>query len=157
MLRDVYGRPKLHLPEVKMSGLIGTITMGTTVQHTYECKVECCDLIEGAAAGQEILEILRVVDEQAPSEKKAGTAFKSVDDTKEVPLDPESADGQMVHIKANLPPKLESVLVNFQHMKKDIFAWKPSHMREIPRDVTEHSMWVKLVPKPVRAPRAGVN
>lgn len=105
MLRDVYGRPKLHLPEVKMSGSTGTITVGTMLQHTYEYKVECCDLIEGAAAGQEILEILRVVEEQAPSGKKAGTAFKSVDDTKEVPLDPESVDGQMVHIKANLPPK----------------------------------------------------
>ena len=32
---------------LKMLGPAGTITVGTTVLHEYECKVECCDLAEG--------------------------------------------------------------------------------------------------------------
>jgi hypothetical protein len=43
-----------------------TITVGTTTQCAYECKVECCDLVEKATTAQEISEELQTVGEQAP-------------------------------------------------------------------------------------------
>jgi hypothetical protein len=35
-------------------------------------------------------------------------------------------------------------------VKKDIFAWKPSGIRGISREVIEHSLWVKLESKPMK-------
>lgn len=37
----------------------------------------------------------------------------------------------------------ESMLVDFLRVEKDIFAWKPSNMRGISREVVEHSLWAK--------------
>jgi hypothetical protein len=45
-------------------------------------------------AGQELLEVLQVVGEQAPDVKKASTILKPTDNAKEVPLDLESTTGE---------------------------------------------------------------
>jgi hypothetical protein len=50
--------PNYAYLKLKMLGPTCTITIGTTVQHAYECELECCDLIEGAAVGQELLDVL---------------------------------------------------------------------------------------------------
>ena len=46
------------------------------------------------------------------------------------------------------------MLVDFLHDNKDIFAWKPSDMPSIPREVTEHTMKIhsgsKLVKQRLR-------
>ena len=39
-----------------------------------------------------------------------------------------------------MAPHFESALVNFLHANKDIFAWKPSDMPGILREVTEHTL-----------------
>jgi hypothetical protein len=44
------------------------------------------------------------------------------------------------------------VLVNFLHANADVFAWSPSDMPGIPRDVTEHSLDIRAVARPVRQP-----
>lgn len=75
------------------------------MRHTYECEVECCDLAEEATAKQELSVVLQVADEQPPNAKKTGMAFKPVNNVKEIPLDPECADEQTVHIGSNLSPK----------------------------------------------------
>lgn len=89
--------------KLKMLGPSGTITVGTTTQHTSECEVECCDLAEGATTSQELLEVLQAVNEQAHHAKMEDMTFKPTDDTKEVPLDPDHAYGRMIRIKAKLP------------------------------------------------------
>lgn len=40
--------PNYTYLNLKMLGPTGTIIIGTTAQHAYECEVECCDLAEGA-------------------------------------------------------------------------------------------------------------
>jgi hypothetical protein len=42
------------------------------------------------------------------------------------------------------------MLVNFLREEKDIFAWKPSDMRGIMREVAEHSLWINPISKPVK-------
>ena len=42
------------------------------------------------------------------------------------------------------------MLVDFLHDNKDIFAWKPSDMPGIPREVTEHTLKIHLGSKPVK-------
>jgi hypothetical protein len=50
--------PNYTYLKLKMSGPVGTITVGTTVRHAYECEVKCYDLAEGTTAKQELLGIL---------------------------------------------------------------------------------------------------
>jgi hypothetical protein len=54
---------------------------------------------------QEISGILQATDEQPPDTKRTGETFKPVNDVKEIPLDPEYADGRAVCISSSLPPK----------------------------------------------------
>jgi len=42
------------------------------------------------------------------------------------------------------------VLVDFLHANKDIFAWKPSDMPGISREVAKHTLKIKLGSKPVK-------
>ena len=42
------------------------------------------------------------------------------------------------------------MLVDFLHSNKDIFAWKPSDMPGIPREVTEHTLKIHSGSKPVK-------
>jgi hypothetical protein len=88
-----------------MLGPVGTITVGTTVCHAYECEVECCYLVEGVTAKQKLSKLSWCTDEQASNAKRVGTTFRPVNDVKEVPLDPECADGRTVRIGSNLSPK----------------------------------------------------
>jgi len=43
-------------------------------------------------------------------------------------------------ISANLDPKSEVVLIDFLRANVDMFAWSPSDMPGIPREVAEHSL-----------------
>lgn len=45
--------PNYAYLKLKMPGLAGTIIVGTTIQHSYECKVKCCDLAEGTTFAHE--------------------------------------------------------------------------------------------------------
>ena len=42
------------------------------------------------------------------------------------------------------------MLVGFLHANRDIFAWKPSDMSNIPREVTEHALKIRPGSKPVK-------
>ena len=42
------------------------------------------------------------------------------------------------------------MLVDFLHTNQDIFAWKPSDMPGIPREVTEHALKIKPGSRPVK-------
>ena len=65
--------------------------------------------------------------------------FKSADDTKLV--DSITGDSsKQFSISANLDPKSESVLIEFIRENWDIFAWKPSDMPCVPRELAEHTL-----------------
>ena len=42
------------------------------------------------------------------------------------------------------------MLIDFLRTNKDIFAWKPSDMPGIPREVTEHALKIQPGSKPVK-------
>jgi hypothetical protein len=44
------------------------------------------------------------------------------------------------------------VLVEFLHANAEVFAWSPSDMSSIPRDVAEHSLDVRAGARPVKQP-----
>ena len=55
-----------------------------------------------------------------------------------------------MHIGTTLSSKYENALVDFLHANKDIFAWKPSDMLGILREVAEHALKIRLGSMPVK-------
>ena len=73
-----------------------------------------------------------------------------VEGTKEILIDPSSSKGKVVRIGTMLSFKKESALVGFVHTNRDIFAWKPSDMLGIPREVAKHALKIRPGSKPVK-------
>jgi hypothetical protein len=44
------------------------------------------------------------------------------------------------------------VLVDFLRVNAEVFAWSPSDMSDIPRDVVEHSLDIRASARPVKQP-----
>jgi hypothetical protein len=59
---------------------------------------------------------------------------------KSVSLDPSNDACKQVQIGSELDPKYEAVLIYFLRTNAEVFAWSPSDMPDIPRDVAEHSL-----------------
>jgi hypothetical protein len=63
--------------------------------------------------------------------------FKSTQHTKNNPVDDADAS-KSIQIGVALSNKQEGSLVNFLQASHGIFAWKPTDMLGIPRELTEH-------------------
>jgi hypothetical protein len=61
-----------------------------------------------------------------------------------------SDDGRTLCVRTALDPKYESVVVDFLKANLDVFAWKPSDMKGVPREVAEHKLNIKLGSKLVK-------
>jgi hypothetical protein len=55
-----------------------------------------------------------------------------------------------VVIDDNLGEKYELALTSFLRDNTDIFAWNPSDMPGVPRELAEHSLDVSKMAKPVK-------
>jgi hypothetical protein len=103
------------------------------VEHT-----EALALDEALMASME-----KLVNEDLDSATKHAGSFEAAEQTKEVPLDPAAPaapEGKALRVSSTLDPKYEVVLVDFLRANVDIFAWSPSDMLDIPREVVEHSL-----------------
>ena len=76
-------------------------------------------------------------------------AFKPTEDTKAVQVDPEDTS-KTVRIGCVLSDQQEHELTDFLLQNRDIFAWKPSDMLGIPRQVAEHSLDILIGSKPIK-------
>ena len=105
MLCEVHGHPQLHIPEAKILGPDGVITIGTSFQHAYECEVECYGHATAIVTSRELTAIKREVTEEAPNTKKSFGSFELVKGSKEVLIDPDSSEGKTVCIGTMLSSK----------------------------------------------------
>ncbi|XP_066320001.1 uncharacterized protein [Miscanthus floridulus] len=97
--------PNYMYLKLKMPGLKGIITVGTSVQRAYECEVECCEFASVVIASEELPTIHQVDDEEVPDVNKASRLFQLTEDTKEILLDPSGSEGKTVRIGATLTLK----------------------------------------------------
>jgi hypothetical protein len=67
-------------------------------------------------------------------------SFEPAKDVKDTVV---SDDGRKLHIRTALDPKKESALIDFLKANLDVFAWKPSDIKRIPREVAEHKLNIK--------------
>ena len=94
--------------------------------------------------------IKKEVTEEAPDPKWLVGSFEPTAGVKEVLIDPSSSEDKVVRIGTTLPSKYESTLDDFLRANRDIFAWKPSDMPVIPREVAEHALKIRPGSKPVK-------
>jgi hypothetical protein len=91
---------KLKMPDPK-----GTITVGSTYRHAYECNVECVEYAEAIAESEALVADLDRLSKEAPDAKRHAGNFEPAEVVKSVSLDPSNDANKKVKIGSELDPK----------------------------------------------------
>jgi hypothetical protein len=97
--------PNYTYLKLKMPGPNGTITVGSTYRHAYECDVECMEYAEAIAEFEALITDLDCLSKEAPDAKRHAGNFEPAEAVKSVPLDPSNDAGKKVRIGSKLDPK----------------------------------------------------
>ncbi|XP_066365642.1 uncharacterized protein [Miscanthus floridulus] len=97
--------PNYTYLKLKIPGPSRVITVDTSFQRAYECKVECCDHATTIVASRELIALKKEVIEEAPDPKMSTGPFELAEGSIEVLIDPDSPDGKVVCIGATLSSK----------------------------------------------------
>jgi hypothetical protein len=81
--------------KMKMSGPKGVITVASSIEHAFDCDVECA-----LVANME-----KLVNEDLNSATKHADSFEATEQTKEVPLDPSAPEGKASRFSSTLDLK----------------------------------------------------
>jgi hypothetical protein len=96
--------PNYTYLKMKMSGPKGIITVGSSIEHAFDCDVECVEHAE--ALDEALVENLeKLVNEDLDSSTKHAGSFEAAEQTKEVPLDPAAPEGKALRVSSTLDPK----------------------------------------------------
>jgi hypothetical protein len=91
--------------KLKMPGPNGTITVGSSYRHAYECDVECVEYAEALAESEDLIADLDCLSKEAPDTKRHAGNFEPAEAVKSVSLDPNNDAGRKVRIGSDLVPK----------------------------------------------------
>ena len=68
--------PNYTYLKLTMLGPSRVITVGTSFQRAYECKIECCDHAAAIVASGELADIKKEVIGEAPNPKRSTRSFE---------------------------------------------------------------------------------
>jgi hypothetical protein len=97
--------PNYTYLKLKMPGPKGTITIGSTYRHAYECNVECVEYAEAITEYEALIVDLDCLSKEAPDAKRHTGNFEPAEAVKSVSLDPSNDAGKKVRIDSELDPK----------------------------------------------------
>jgi hypothetical protein len=97
--------PNYTYLKLKMSGPNGTITVGSTYRHAYECDVERVEYAEAIAESEALITDLDCLSKEAPDAKRHTDNFKPAEAVKTVTLDPSNYACKHVRVNSELDPK----------------------------------------------------
>jgi hypothetical protein len=98
--------PNYMYLKMKMPGPKGVITVGSSIEHVFDCDVECVEHAEALVLDEALVANLeKLVNEDLDSSAKHAGSFEVVEQTKEVPLDPASPRGKALRVSSTLDPK----------------------------------------------------
>jgi hypothetical protein len=81
--------PNYTYLKMKMPGPKGVITVGSSIEHAFDCDVECVEHAEALALDEALVANLeKLFNEDLNSTAKHASSFEAAEQTKEVPLDP---------------------------------------------------------------------
>jgi hypothetical protein len=97
--------PNYTYLKLKMSGPKGTIIVGSTYRHAYECDVECVEYAEALAESEALITDLDCLSKEALDAKWHASNFEPAEAVKFVSLDPSNHASKKVRIGSELDPK----------------------------------------------------
>jgi hypothetical protein len=97
--------PNYTYLKLKMPGPNGTITIGSTYRHAYECDVECVEYAEAITEFEALIADLDCLSKEAPDAKRRTGNFEPAEVVKSVALDPSNDADKKVRISSELDPK----------------------------------------------------
>jgi hypothetical protein len=98
--------PNYTYLKMKMPGPKGIITVGSSIEHTFDCDVECMEHAEALALDEALVANLeKLVNEDLDSTAKHAGSFEAAEQTKEVPLNPAAPEGKVLRVSSTLDPK----------------------------------------------------
>jgi hypothetical protein len=91
---------------MKMPGPKGIITVGSSIEHAFNCDVECVEHAEALALDEALVASMeKLVNEDLDSTSKHVGSFEASEQTKEVPLYPIAPEGEALRVSSTLDPK----------------------------------------------------
>jgi hypothetical protein len=98
--------PNYTYLRMKMLGPKGVITVGSSIEHTFDCNVECVEHAEALALDEALMATMeKLVNKYLDSTAKHVGSFKAAEQTKEVPLDPAAPEGKVLRVSSTLDQK----------------------------------------------------
>jgi hypothetical protein len=98
--------PNYTYLKMKMPGPKGVITVGTSIEHTFDCDVECVEHAEALVLDEAlVVDMEKLVNEDLDSATKHAGSFEAAEQTKQVPLDPAAPEGKALRVSSTLDPK----------------------------------------------------
>jgi hypothetical protein len=92
---------KMKMPRPK-----GVLTVGLSIEHVFDCNVECMEHAEALALDEALVANLeKLVNEDLDSAAKHAGSFEVVEQTKGVSLDPAAPEGKALRVSSTLDPK----------------------------------------------------
>jgi hypothetical protein len=98
--------PNYTYLKMKMSGPNGVITVGSSIEHEFDCDVECVEHAEALALDEALVANMeKMVNGDPDPTTKHTASFEAAKQTKEVPLDPAAPEGKALRVSSTLDPK----------------------------------------------------
>jgi hypothetical protein len=98
--------PNYMYLKMKMPGPKDVITVGSSIEHAFDCDVECVEHAEALALDEALVTSMeKLVNEDLDSTAKHAGSFEAAEQTKEVPLDPTAPKGKALRVSSTLDPK----------------------------------------------------
>jgi hypothetical protein len=98
--------PNYTYLKMKIPGPKGVITVGSSIEHTFNCDVECIEHAEALALDETLVaDLEKLANESLDSSTKHSGSFEAAEQTKEVHLDPAAPEGKTLRVSSTLDPK----------------------------------------------------
>jgi hypothetical protein len=97
--------PNYTYLKLKIPGPKGTIIVGSTYHHAYDCDVECMEYAEAIVESEALIADLDCLCKEAPDAKRHAGNFEPAEVVKSVSLDPNNDASKKVRIGTELNPK----------------------------------------------------
>jgi hypothetical protein len=98
--------PNYTYLKMKMPGPNSIITVGSSIEHAFNCDVECVEHAEALALDEALVANLeKMVNEDLDSSAKHAGSFEAAEQTKDVPLDPDALEGKALTVSSTLDPQ----------------------------------------------------
>jgi hypothetical protein len=98
--------PNYTYLKMMMPGQRGVITVGSSIEHAFDCDVKCVEHTEALALDEVLVASMeKLVNKDLDSTAKHAESFEAAEQTKEVPLDPAAPEGKALRVSSTLDPK----------------------------------------------------